>query len=119
MTRMLLLKDMTDRVGRRYSQMEVMHCLESKTVMGELDQNSPDVFRIALDRVSHQFSDFVVEDGSLYGTIKILDTPMGRILKTLPNHGVELVTSMRAAGIVGTDNVVTQLNIVAFDMIRP
>jgi len=43
----------------------------------------PDDGLAPLDRLSHMVSDLAIEDGWLVGTIKVLDTPDGRTLRTM------------------------------------
>lgn len=58
----------------------------------------PEGLDVSLDRVSHEVTDLYIENGSLMAKIKVLDTPMGKILKTLvdaTNNGISF-------GMVGT-----------------
>ena len=65
--------------------------------MGELGH--PDgTHNLNLDRVSHMITS-LREDGSNYiGKAKILDTPMGNIVKNLIDEGASLGVSSRGLG---------------------
>lgn len=50
----------------------------------------PDNFTINMRHISHEISDFRVEGMELKGTVKILDTPSGRVLQEMHDSGIEL-----------------------------
>lgn len=81
---------------------------ETKNALGEPDH--PMKYQNRLDihypDVSHAWRNFrkVPEKGCYYATFDILDTPNGRILKTLIDYGVKLGVSSRGSGRTITRN---------------
>lgn len=81
---------------------------ETKNFLGEPDH--PMRYQNRLDihypEVSHAIRNFrkVPEKGCYYATFDILDTPNGRILKTLIDYGVKLGVSSRGSGRTITRN---------------
>ena len=75
--------------------------------MGELGH--PDGPTINLDRVSHMITS-LREDGSNYiGKAKILDTPMGNIVKNLIDEGASLGVSSRGLGTLKEKNGINEV----------
>ena len=64
--------------------------------LGELGH--PDGPSINLDRVSHKITSLSEEGTNFVGRAKLLDTPMGKIAKTLLDEGVKLGVSSRGMG---------------------
>tara|TARA_R110000824_G_scaffold15830_6_gene66366 strand:- start:1867 stop:2511 length:645 start_codon:yes stop_codon:yes gene_type:complete len=64
--------------------------------MGEL--NHPSGPTVNLDKVSHIVKDLVCEGNNFTGKAKILDTPMGKIVKSLIEEGAKLGVSSRGMG---------------------
>ncbi len=64
--------------------------------VGEL--NHPDGPTINLDKVSHLITDLRFEGANVVGKAKILNTPMGQIVKGLLEGGVKLGVSSRGMG---------------------
>lgn len=64
--------------------------------VGEL--NHPDGPTINLDKVSHLITDLRFEGANVIGKAKILNTPMGQIVKGLLEGGVKLGVSSRGMG---------------------
>ena len=63
--------------------------------------------KINLDRVSHMVSSMWMEGHNGYGKLKILPTPMGKLVETMLQSGVKLGVSSRGSGNVdeGSGNV--------------
>ena len=74
--------------------------------IGELDH--PSSPKINLDRVSHNIVQLEMKDNVGIGKAKILDTPMGRIAKTLINENILLGVSTRGVGRVLKSNTVDE-----------
>lgn len=70
--------------------------VNKKRAVGEL--NHPDGPTVNLDKVSHLITDLKFEDNNVVGKARILDTPMGRIVKGLLDGGVQLGVSTRGMG---------------------
>jgi hypothetical protein len=64
--------------------------------VGEL--NHPDGPTVNLDKVSHKITDLSMEGNNVMGKARILDTPMGNIVKGLLEGGVQLGVSTRGMG---------------------
>lgn len=64
--------------------------------LGELGH--PDGPSVNLDRVSHKIVELRAEGNNFYGKARILDTPMGKIAKSLIDEGVKLGVSSRGMG---------------------
>jgi len=73
-----------------------------KRAFGEL--NHPKGPTVNLDRVSHIINDLVVEGNNFTGKAKIMDTPMGKIVKSLMDEGARLGVSTRGMGSLKQQN---------------
>ena len=96
--------DIKNRNGRVYPmpvlQREVTNYTENfvnkSRALGELGH--PDGPTINLDRVSHRITSLRAEGHNFIGKAQILDTPMGKIAKSLLDEGVQLGVSSRGMG---------------------
>jgi len=96
--------DLTNRNGRNYPvnilEREVTKYNENFVgtgrALGELGH--PDGPTINLDRVSHKILSLKREDNNFIGKAKLLETPMGKIAKSLLDDGVKLGVSSRGLG---------------------
>ena len=84
--------DVLNREVERYNEEYV----QSKRALGELGH--PDGPTINLDRVSHRIVELRAEGTNFMGKAQILDTPMGKIAKSLLGEGVQLGVSSRGMG---------------------
>lgn len=80
-----------------------MRIKENNGIFGELDH--PQSLLINLDRISHVIEDLRMEGDNAIGRARILDTPMGKIAKTLIESGVRLGVSSRGTGAVNEGTV--------------
>ena len=99
-----LQSELKNRNGRMYP----FHVLEkevnryneeyvkTKRALGELGH--PDGPTVNLDRVSHRITSLKAEGNNFIGKAQILDTPMGKIAKSLLGEGVQLGVSSRGMG---------------------
>jgi hypothetical protein len=69
---------------------------EGHSVLGEVDH--PEDLKINLDRVSHMIEKMWMDGPAGMGTLKILPTPMGELVKTMLQSGVKLGVSSRGSG---------------------
>lgn len=76
----------------RYNQ----NYVQKNRAFGELGH--PDSPTINLDRVSHMITSLKPEGNNIIGKAKILDTPNGRIVKSLLDGGASLGVSTRGVG---------------------
>jgi hypothetical protein len=76
-----------------------------QSVLGEVDH--PEDLKINLDRVSHMVTSMWMDGHNGYGKLKILPTPMGKLVETMLQSGVKLGVSSRGSGNVdeGSGNV--------------
>lgn len=70
--------------------------VQKKRAFGELGH--PDGPTINLDRVSHMITNLQQEGSNFVGKAKIMDTPMGRVVKNLMDEGACLGVSSRGMG---------------------
>ena len=70
--------------------------VKSKRALGELGH--PDGPTVNLDRVSHRITSLKAEGNNFIGKAQILDSPMGKIAKSLLGEGVQLGVSSRGMG---------------------
>lgn len=64
--------------------------------LGELDH--PDSSVVNLKNVSHIVKEAYLDNGIVYGSVELLDTPSGKILQSLVESGVKLGISSRGVG---------------------
>lgn len=107
--------EIKNRNGRIYP-MEIMkkeverytkENIEKNRAYGELGH--PDSPTINLDRVSHMIKELKLEGNNYVGKAKIMDTPYGKIVKSLIDEGANLGVSSRGMGSLRAKNDGTQL----------
>jgi|TARA_R110000824_G_scaffold379582_2_gene571622 hypothetical protein len=84
------------REAKNYSE----NFIQQKRAMGELDH--PDSSVVNLQNVSHNITEMHFEGDNLLGTVEILTTPSGNILRELFKNGIKLGISSRGMGSVET-----------------
>ena len=89
--RMYPVGTLTKEVGR-YNESFV----KKGRALGELGH--PDGPTVNLDRVSHKITELRQEGNNFMGKAQLLDTPMGKIAKSLIGEGVTLGVSSRGVG---------------------
>lgn len=85
-------RDILENEVKRYNEEYV----QKNRAFGELGH--PDSPSINLDRVSHLIKDLRLEDNNFIGKAKIMDTPYGKIVKSLIDEGAQLGVSSRGIG---------------------
>jgi hypothetical protein len=75
--------------------------IEEGRALGELDH--PDSSVVELKNVSHIIREAHMDGDVCYGTLEVLDTPNGRILKSLVESGVKIGISSRGVGSTKTE----------------
>ena len=99
-----LQADVKNRNGRVYP-MDILEkevtrynkeFIQKKRAFGELGH--PDGPTVNLERVSHMITDLHPDDKNFVGEAKIMDTPYGKIVKSLIDEGAQLGVSSRGMG---------------------
>ena len=88
--------EILDKEVKRY----VKENVKKNRAYGELGH--PDSPTINLDRVSHMIKDLKLEGKNFVGKAKIMDTPYGKIVKSLIDEGASLGVSSRGMGSLKT-----------------
>ena len=113
-------RDILHREAKKYTK----EFIKERRAMGELDH--PESSVVNLQNVSHNVKDMHWEGDNLLGTVEVLSTPSGNILKELFKSGIKLGISSRGMGSVETVNEddgdqVTQVQpdfeLIAFDFV--
>lgn len=108
-------KKILEREIEKYQEL-----ISERRALGELDH--PDSSVVNLQNVSHNVVEIGWRDNDVVGTVEILPTPSGNILKELFKSGIRLGISSRGMGSVkngtsGTVEVQEDFNLIAFDFV--
>ena len=113
-------RDILHREAKKYTK----EFIKERRAMGELAH--PESSVVNLQNVSHNVKDMHWEGDNLLGTVEVLGTPSGNILKELFKSGIKLGISSRGMGSVetvteDTGDQVTQVQpdfeLIAFDFV--
>ena len=113
-------RDILHREAKKYAK----EFIKQRRAMGELDH--PESSVVNLQNVSHNVREMHWEGDNLLGTVEVLGTPSGNILKELFKSGIKLGISSRGMGSVETvmedsGDQVTQVQpdfeLIAFDFV--
>ena len=112
-------REILQREAKKYTK----EFITERRAMGELDH--PESSVVNLQNVSHNIKEMHWEGDNLLGTVEVLSTPSGNILKELFKSGIKLGISSRGMGSVETvnedDGQVTQVQpdfeLIAFDFV--
>ena len=105
----------------RESKKYMQEFIKQRRAMGELDH--PESSVVNLSNVSHNITDMNWEGDNLLGTVEVLSTPSGNILKELFKSGIKLGISSRGMGSVETvqegeaQQVQNDFELIAFDFV--
>lgn len=116
--------EMKNRNGRIYPMSEMTTAVGVMNeniknyggVFGELDHPA-DRISINLDRVSHVITELYMDGNNVMGKMKILDTPVGQIAKTIARSGVRFGVSSRGTGMVNENSTVSNFNLQTIDIV--
>ena len=94
--------------------------IKQRRALGELDH--PDSTVVNLKNVSHNILEMHWEGDDLCGTIEVLSTPSGNIVKELMKNGIRLGVSSRGVGSVkpigeGKVEVEDDFTLICFDLV--
>jgi len=98
-----LIEDLQNRVREHLMIGELVHEREREPL-------------ILLSNVSHSITNIEEKDDKLIGTINILETPKGKILKSLLKEGTKLSISPRMTGVIDREGKVHVKDIHSFDL---
>ena len=113
-------KETLMREAKKYAEVQI----KERRALGELDH--PDSSVVNLNNVSHNIREVHWEGDDLLGTVEVLSTPAGNILKELFKSGIKLGISSRGLGSVepvneadgdGTVAVQNDFELIAFDFV--
>jgi len=109
-------KNILIREAKKYSDINI----KERRALGELDH--PDSSIVNLNNVSHNITEMHWDGNDLVGTVEILSTPSGNILKELFKCGIKLGISSRGLGSVkqlgeGEVEVQSDFELIAFDFV--
>jgi hypothetical protein len=109
-------KEILMREAKKYSDINI----KERRALGELDH--PDSSVVNLNNVSHNITEMHWDENDLIGTVEVLSTPSGNILKELFKCGIKLGISSRGLGSVkqlGESSVEVQddFELIAFDFV--
>ena len=107
------------REAKKYSEVNI----KERRALGELDH--PDSSVVNLNNASHNILEMHWDNNDLLGTVEILGTPAGNILKELFKSGIKLGISSRGLGSVkelsedegDTVEVQPDFELIAFDFV--
>lgn len=104
------------REAKKYSDVNI----KERRALGELDH--PDSSIVNLNNVSHNVTEMHWDGNDLVGTVEVLSTPSGNILKELFKCGIKLGISSRGLGSVknlgeGSVEVQDDFELIAFDFV--
>jgi len=107
-------KDILEREMKNYQKL-----VKDKRALGELDH--PDDSVINLKNASHMITEVWWDGKNVMGKAKILETPSGKILRSLVDSGVTLGISSRGMGSVSESNgqtvVEDDFQLICFDFV--
>ena len=109
-------KDLLTREAKKYTE----NFIQQKRALGELDH--PDSSVVNLQNASHNVLEMHFNGNDLVGTVEVLGTPSGNILKELFKSGIKLGISSRGLGSVesvgdGSQQVQPDFELIAFDFV--
>jgi hypothetical protein len=109
-------KNILIREAKKYSDINI----KERRALGELDH--PDSSIVNLNNVSHNITEMHWDGNDLVGSVEILSTPSGNILKELFKCGIKLGISSRGLGSVkqlgeGEVEVQSDFELIAFDFV--
>ena len=109
------------REAKKYAEVQIAE----RRALGELDH--PESSVVNLNNVSHNVRDMKWHGDDLIGTVEVLSTPSGNILRELFKSGIKLGISSRGLGSVkeinedddkeGTVEVQPDFELIAFDFV--
>ena len=108
------VKNNNNRIYDRENYLQMVESLQQvikeSGCPGELEH--PNTMNINLENVSHKIEDIQMnEDGTITGTILLLNTPKGQIAKAIVEGGLPLYISSRGAGTITNESGVSHVTL--------
>ncbi len=72
---------------------------------------------VDLSRVSHTVKNMRIENGALFGDIKVVGTPMGNIVKELLKSGIQVDFRSRGTGKIAEDGTISEYEFISVDAV--
>tara|TARA_S200000501_G_C20859454_1_gene759105 strand:+ start:3090 stop:3689 length:600 start_codon:yes stop_codon:yes gene_type:complete len=108
-------KEVLVREAKKYA----LEFIKERRAMGELDH--PDSSVVNLQNVSHNILEMSWKGNDLVGTVEVLSTPAGNILRELFKSGIKLGISSRGLGSIKNesqgDEVQDDFELIGFDFV--
>ena len=108
-------KEVLVREAKKYA----LEFIKERRAMGELDH--PDSSVVNLQNVSHNILEMNWKGNDLVGTVEVLSTPAGNILRELFKSGIKLGISSRGLGSIKNeaqgDEVQDDFELIGFDFV--
>ena len=108
-------KEVLVREAKKYA----LEFIKERRAMGELDH--PDSSVVNLQNVSHNILEMSWKGNDLVGTVEVLSTPAGNILRELFKSGIKLGISSRGLGSIKNesqgDEVQDDVELIGFDFV--
>lgn len=122
----ILTLDTPNANGRTYTTESIQQIIDKfnerqaagAAVLGELGYPTENFSIVEISNVSHQVTNMRIENGKLLGTIKLLNTPNGIILKNLLDKGHCGGFRPRGFGDVSADGTITNYKLISIDYVN-
>jgi len=109
-------KETVEKMIEQFQKMK-----EEGPVLGELGYPSADFPEINLFNVSHEVEEIHLDEGNkcLSGTVRILDTPKGKLVQELvnPENSLKLTCRPRGMGTVNENHEIEDFQLLSFDLL--
>ncbi len=104
-------------VERVIGSPDIAKKMQDRNLFGEADH--PQELEVSIHRISHAISKIWLDESTnrVMGTFDILDTPAGRIVKTLYDYGAKVGVSSRGSGEIHENNGISEVRADTYEFI--